>query len=206
MKTLLMLTLSGSVLALLLLGLRYVALRRMPSTVYYYAWLLVLLRFVLPLPGLIPTPGEARPDEIPAYSETDTENPKGQVPVLSQNAAPDGANAVPSEPQSPLQASETPETRTPESPHSAVPAKGLRAPGLWLAVWAFGTVLTLGLTVLAYLRFTRRLRHELRSPGRFTREVYASIPGRRPALFCSAAVRTPLMYGVFSPKIVLPER
>ena len=34
MMTLLALTLSGSVLALLLLGLRYVVLRRMPSTVF----------------------------------------------------------------------------------------------------------------------------------------------------------------------------
>ena len=54
MKILLTLTVSGSVLALLLLCLRYFVLRRMPSTVYYYAWLLVLLRFAVPLPGLIP--------------------------------------------------------------------------------------------------------------------------------------------------------
>ena len=47
MQTLLTMTLSGSALALLLLALRYLVLRRMPSTVYYYAWLLVLLRFVL---------------------------------------------------------------------------------------------------------------------------------------------------------------
>ena len=66
MNTLLALTLSGSVLALLLLSLRYFVLRKMPSTVYYYAWLLVLLRFALPLPGLIPAaeamlaPTEAR--------------------------------------------------------------------------------------------------------------------------------------------------
>ena len=70
MKTLLVLTLSGSALALLLLGLRYFALRRMPSTVYYYAWLLVLLRFALPLPGLIPTTFETKATETPVYSET----------------------------------------------------------------------------------------------------------------------------------------
>ena len=54
MKTILVLTLSGSVLTLLLTVLRYTFLRKMPSTVYYYAWLLVLLRFALPLPGLVP--------------------------------------------------------------------------------------------------------------------------------------------------------
>ena len=65
METLLALTLSGSVLALLLLALRYFILRKMPSTVYYYAWLLVLLRFLLPLPGLIPA-GTAAEDPAPA--------------------------------------------------------------------------------------------------------------------------------------------
>ena len=62
MTTLLTLTLSGSTLTLLLLALRYLLLKRMPSTVYYYAWLLVLLRFVLPLPGFVPVPeAEAGP-------------------------------------------------------------------------------------------------------------------------------------------------
>ena len=54
MKTLLALTVSGSALTILLLVLRYILLKKMPSTVYYYAWLLVLLRFLLPLPGLVP--------------------------------------------------------------------------------------------------------------------------------------------------------
>ena len=54
LSVLLRLTLSGSALALLLLSMRYVFFKKMPSTAYYYAWLLVLLRFVLPLPGLVP--------------------------------------------------------------------------------------------------------------------------------------------------------
>ena len=58
MTTLLTLTLSGSSLTLLLLALRYLLLKRMPSTVYYYACLLVLLRFVLPLPGFVPVPAD----------------------------------------------------------------------------------------------------------------------------------------------------
>ena len=73
MKMLLYMTLGGSALALLLLALRYVFLRRMPSTVYYYAWLLVLLRFALPLPGLIPT--EKRQSESDAVTQIYTAVP-----------------------------------------------------------------------------------------------------------------------------------
>ena len=64
MKTLLALTVSGSALTILLLVLRYILLKKMPSTVYYYAWLLVLLRFLLPLPGLVP-PFPAAADSAP---------------------------------------------------------------------------------------------------------------------------------------------
>ena len=205
MKTLLVLTLSGSALALLLLGLRYVALRRMPSTVYYYAWLLVLLRFALPLPGLIPTAGETEAPDTPAYSETHIRDHYEQMPVSPQIAVP-GASAVPSEAQIPVQAAEAPETQTAVSAPGIARSIDWRSPGLWLCVWAFGAALSLGLTVLAYLRFTLRLRRELHRPDRFTRELYAAIPGRKSALYRSAAVRTPLMYGLFSPKIVLPER
>lgn len=67
METLLTLSLSGSALALLLLLLRRVFVRQMPSTVYYYAWLLVLLRFALPLPGLVPALSpSSQPEPTPA--------------------------------------------------------------------------------------------------------------------------------------------
>ena len=206
MKMLLALTLSGSVLALLLLGLRYFVLRRMSSTVYYYAWLLVLLRFALPLPGLIPTTFETSASETPFYSETMLRDYNEQVPVLPQSTEPGGVSAVSSEPQVSVQTAETTETRTAVAAHRTARMMDWRSPKFWLAIWVCGTTLSFGLTLLAYLRFTIHLRHELHRPDRFTREVYASIPGRKPALFRSDMVRTPLMFGVFSPRIVLPER
>ena len=201
MKTLLVLTLSGSIVALLLLGLRYVALRRMPSTVYYYAWLLVLLRFTLPLPGLIPTTFETEATETPVYSGTTIRDHKEQDPVLPQSTTTDAPKSQPS-----LEAAEIPEVHTLVSARSTARSVDWRSQWLWLSIWGLGAVMSLGLTVLAYVRFTIRLRHELHRPDRFTRELYASIPGRKPALFRSAAIRTPLMFGVFSPKIILPER
>ena len=203
MKMLLALTLSGSALALLLLALRYVILRRMPSTVYYYAWILVLLRFALPLPGLIPTAGVETVPEIPAAGESYTQDGADRMPgLMPETAVPGGIPAF-SEPQIPAQAAEGPEAQNPARQELSI---DWRSPGLWLSVWGLGFALSLGLTLSSYLRFTGRLRHELHRPDRFTCALYASIPGRRPALFVSGAIRTPMMYGVFSPKIVLPER
>ena len=54
METFIYLTLGGSAMALLLLIIGKLFSRKLPAGVYYYAWLLVLLRFVVPLPGLVP--------------------------------------------------------------------------------------------------------------------------------------------------------
>ena len=209
MNLLLALTLSGSVLTLLLLGLRYSVLRRMPSTVYYYAWLLVLLRFALPLPGLIPAAVETKHPEPTAHRETSIREQSEPLPgIFLPYAVPDQAPYVPSQLQEPAKsvgAAEAAEQRESPAAHSPVHSFNLRAPQLWLFVWALGTALSLGLTVFTYLRFTIHLRHELHRPDRFTCEVYASIPGRKPRLSQAATMRTPLMYGVFMPRIVLPE-
>ena len=168
MKTLLILTLSGTALALLLLVLRYCVLRRMPSTVYYYAWLLVLLRFALPLPGLIPTAVDAHVPEVSSYSESDGESYDGLMgSVYLPNALPAAPPAAVSQNTVSTDTAEAPAIQNTET---AKPAFSIdwRSETLWLSLWALGTVLSLGLTVLAYLRFTHRLRHTLHRPDRFT--------------------------------------
>ena len=210
MRILLTLTLSGSVPALFLLFLRYYALRRMPSTVYYYAWLLVLLRFALPLPGMIPATAESSIPENSVYIETDLRNPEGQISGFLPSDTANGRIPADSfEAQKPVPPAEMTEAvKTEESAASAMTRVSviLRSPKIWLSVWAIGTALNLGWTVSAYLRFTIHLRHELYSPDRFTRALYASIPGRKPELFQSDMIRTPMMFGTFSPRIVLPAR
>ena len=203
MQTLLTLTLSGSALALLLLALRYLVLRRMPSTVYYYAWLRVLLRFALPLPGLLPTTAfaeEAAPVAAVQSSFEETQRPSIRpaqpvVPTLAEDRAEEDKAS-----------SAEKAVSVPAPVQKPAPRIDWRSPELWLTVWGIGTALSFGATVCAYLRFTIRLRRTLRRPDRSVREVYASIPGRKPSLYRSAAVRTPMMYGVFAPRIVLPER
>ena len=208
MEMLLTLTLAGSVLALLLLALRYLILRRMPSTVYYYAWLLVLLRFALPLPGLIPTASAA---EAPAPAAVNAPLPETETELFLPMSP--GLGFIPASDMSPADAAAEEEaapalseTVLPAAPAREKLSVDWRSPRLWLGLWAAGTALCFGFTLASYLRFTVGLRRSLRRPDRLTRAVYASIPGRKPALFRSPAIRTPLMYGIFAPKIVLPER
>ena len=201
MKTLLALTVSGSALTTLLLMLRYVLLKKMPSTVYYYAWLLVLLRFLLPLPGLVPsfTPEADSAPEAPAYTIQGENSPEAHIPA-----------EYPAAPAAPMQGGAG--NRAPEPApalNTAEPAaeKGAfdwRSPALWLSLWAAGAVLCFGTTVFSYARFMHALRRTLRKPDAELFELYGSLPGRKPALYTSDALKTPLMCGVLQPRIILP--
>ena len=211
----LVLTLSGSFIALLLMGLRYTVLRKMPSTVYYYAWLLVLLRFALPLPGLIPTTGEAKPSipvpSTPAiYIEmNDQENVQENNQDTSEFEQNNVARSTPTEPtvsHISLNTTETQEIAVSKTAPKASISIDWKSPKLWLSIWAFGTVISMALTVFSYLKFSLNLKKDLMEPDSFTQEVYASIQGRKPALYFSDSARTPMMLGVIRPKIILPYR
>ncbi|MBR4947038.1 MAG: right-handed parallel beta-helix repeat-containing protein [Clostridiales bacterium] len=232
MYSLLVMTISGSILALLLVGLRYTVLKKMPSTVYYYAWLLVLLRFALPLPGLIPTAADKANDtpvpSTPAvYSEMNAQENvhdtvQYNVPVNAQDdiqlntqeniqnvSGFDRSDAAVSDTTASNIApvvTETQETAVSEAAPKASFSIDWRSPALWLSVWGLGAFVSMGITVFSYLHFNFKLKKKLMEPDSFTKSVYASIPGRKPALYFSDSARTPMMLGVIRPKIVLPRR
>ena len=207
MKTLLFMTLSGSLLSLLLLALRYKALKKMPSTVYYYAWLLVLLRFAIPFPGLIPAAVRAKTHEV--HNRTVfVSNVRRTNNDLTRNTVSSEKEKTSFIPSKTAQADMGDDAPAQEIISEKTPVRRIHwiAPGFWIMFWAFGTILSMALTMLAYLRFILHIRHSLHRIDSHTRELYDSIPGRKPALFYSDQVHTPMMFGVFSPKIVLPER
>ena len=198
-----MLTISGSAIALLLMCLRYTVLRKMPSTVYYYAWLLVLLRFALPLPGLIPTTAE-KTDATPAvYSEINVQEktPESDSKEITKVAPTEATVSHIS-----LNATETKEMTVSEAAPKASLSIDWRSPKLWLSIWVLGAIISMAVTVFSYLKFNFSLKRDLMEPDFFTKSVYTSIPGRKPALYFSDSARTPMMLGVINPKIVLPYR
>ena len=208
MYSLLVMTISGSVLALLLICLRYTVLRKMPSTVYYYAWLVVLLRFALPLPGLIPTMGEAETatpvSAVHAdYSENYVQDNTGYVPETVHS---DVAKSDTAESDITVTAAEPQDTTVSETAPKVPLSVDWRSPKLWITIWALGAFVSMGITVFSYLHFNFKLKKKLMEPDSFTKAVYASVPGRKPALYFSVSARTPMLLGVFKPKIVLPIR
>lgn len=208
MYPLLIMTIGGSVLALLLMCLRYTVFRKMPSTVYYYAWLLVFLRLALPFPGLVPTIGETPSAEpVPAvtaaYSESYVQDDTGHVYETGHN---DVVKSVTAESDITINEEETPDRIVSEPAPKAALSIDWKSPAIWLSVWALGAFVSMGITVFSYLHFSFSLKKKLMEPDSFTKEVYASIRGRKPELYFSDSARTPMLLGVFKPKIVLPLR
>jgi beta-lactamase regulating signal transducer with metallopeptidase domain len=207
METLISLTLSGSALALLLLLLGRLLGRRLPSTVYYYAWLLVLLRFLLPLPGLLPLGQRAAEPAAPVRPALiDMGEAEAALPYISQTPA-EAPAALPAA---------LPEEAAPAQESASVPAapaqpaaRGFsvdwRSPRLWLTLWALGAGACFLWPIVSYLRFIAALRRRLTKPGRELRRRYAALPGKKPRLSLCPALQTPLMFGVFAPRIVLPQ-
>ena len=185
MYSLLVMTLSGSVLTLLLVCLRYTVLRKMPSTVYYYAWLLVLLRFALPLPGLIPTSSEKA--EIPAaYSEVNDQETIHKIvtedvqafPVTGQDHVTENVSdgsTEPAETQIIHNAVDTEDLNVTEAAPETALSIDWKSPMLWLSVWAAGAAISMAVTVLSYFRFSYVLKKNLKEPDSFKKAVYDAV-------------------------------
>ena len=205
MQILLSLTLSGCAVALVLLALRYVFLKRMQSTVYYYAWLLVLLRFVLPMPGLVPVEQAAREMSRPIIASRslpqEDQTVRPVTPSLPEGFVP--VTAVTSTSEETAQESRPTPVQTAAAKSNYV---NLKSPTLWLCVWAVGTTLSFGLYLASYMFFTVRVRRSLSPATLDDRRVYRMLPGRKPRLCRCAAFKTPLMFGVIHPLITLPEQ
>lgn len=228
-KTLLSLTVGGSILAALLLGLKALLGKKLPSVFYYYAWLVVLLRFLLPIPGIAHyervVPESAQPTLAAWDSETLRPVAAYQSPTVHQadvtgmmpQAAPEETPLeLPSEVPSEASFGQVPVAAQQPIHEPTVPAQPRKAPALsltltpaqWiLIIWAGGAAASMLFFLLSYGRFIRALNKTLRRPNLRDLEIYRDLDGpRRLRLLRSCGVNTPMQLGLFRPKLVLPER
>ena len=217
LKTLLLLSASGSVLGLLLLAARRVAGKRLPSSLWYYAWLPVLLRLVLPLPGLIPqaqTAAEAA--AAPRTVQSESAQPRSYSYDREAGSAylapggmeaPEEAEVVAAAPAGTVSEPEPASSAQPQIELMLSPClEMLKDPRLWLGVWLAGSVLCFAHYTVGYVRFRRALMRTLQTTDGATARVYAGMDtARGPRLFCSPYVQTPMLLGLARPLIILPQ-
>ena len=210
LRMLLALSAGGTLLAALLMLLQRLMKSRLPAGFAYYAWLLVLLRFVLPLPGLLPA---AEPRAIDTPVPVVTAYPVEQVttPYAPRTYSEGSEQAgLPAEELLPVS-----ETAPAKAAKPAVDievlldgAKALLTSwSFWGAVYLIGVGLSFLRYAVGYLRFRRALGRTFRPARESDRLVLEDLNENPwPALCRSRAVRTPMLLGFLRPVIVLPER
>ena len=201
MRILLALTASGSLLALLLLLLKALLGKKLSSTAYYYLWLLVLLRFVLPLPGLVPFGRQVQSTPIQTESRTTLQRPP--LPELTEEKT-DGRNYEEFWLRTMEHATEQ-ESAFPAEPTRQTVSIDWKNPALWLWLWAIGAAGSLGFYVFSYCHFRLRMRKTLLPPRDSDIEVYNHLTGHKPELRRCKGLRTPILCGVLHPMLILPD-
>lgn len=200
--TILSLSLSGSVMALLLLAAKPLFRRNVSKAFSYYIWVLVLLRLALPLAGPV------------NFMETIFSAPTQAeiiVPVNNPPHAPETVNG-------PKGAGTYPEITAPQDPaktnaatDEVKPAGKVFDPwafvkGHLLWIWAMGVGVSLAYFLTGYIRFARQI-HKTNEP--LSQEDYAVFlelcKGGRVEIAANPFVQTPILTGVIHPRIVVPR-
>lgn len=227
LQLVLSLSLGGSLLALLVLGLKLLMGRRLPSAFYYYAWLLVLLRLILPIPGFLgagaDTPAATVPVSVPSsqYSSQDFRDVRvGELPTAENRTG--SAAAVdfpPSAAESESVSVQEPQPQS-ERPRAFIPSLAaareslfaslerlVSSPDFWLQLWGLGVALSLLWYLGSYFVFSRALGRSMRSATAAQRRQFRDAGAPRSLRLClSSAATTPMLMGLLHPRLVLPER
>lgn len=214
LTTLFFLGVSGTALGLLLMLLRRTAGKRLPGVFYHLAWLVVLLRFVVPLPGLVPVRSASAPSYI--ASTTEGARPFGAAQPASGLGGDEDiirvkGNTGAADADAVKESAPAPVSESPSAARTAVSWADIKSvllsPRLWGAVWLAGALISAARNITGYRRFVRTVRRTEREPTDADLALYFSMPGaRKPGLVRSRCVSSPMLMGVLRPTLVLPGR
>lgn len=183
---LLRLSLLGSLVGGMLFLLRRLLGGRVRHAVFYYLWLLVLLRLCVPAGVTLTLP--AAPVEQPRAA-AETLRPADTAP--GRDAAGPAPAPVPA----------APGDAAPDAPAQNLP-DAAALPG---AVWALGAAVSLGRYAAGHLRFRRRVERCWQPPSRAALDALREMdPGGKVRLMECPRVSGPMLMGALRPVILLP--
>ena len=206
MRTVLLLSLCGTALAVLLAVLRRLLKNRLPKALFYYLWLLVLLRLALPV--ALPVLGLELTLPEPRSAEAVT-------PPVSVQAAPDGMVGQPI-PFDPSYVQTVPAD-------TVITGNGLelsfqQEKTLWyrsvwtflcenfLHIWLAGAAIHFLWFAVSYFRFCRSLKQDCLPLWEHEQALLEGLRGKWRVEACrSPLAQTPMLVGLIRPRIILPE-
>lgn len=211
LKTVLELSLCGTLLGLVLMLIKKLTGKHLPESFWYFAWLLVLLRFVLPVGSVIIPTQETAERGIYSVESSDTSSRSYDESLLhgeglSPASVPAGTHYYTSPQENTAEISFS-DTEPEPSAKQSIDLSFLKSSALWLTVWLFGVAVVLMEQVVSYLVFSFNIRSTLSQPTQENMSVYKSIALRsRLRVAVSTAVDAPMTFGLFRPLLILPAQ
>ena len=196
-RTILVMSISGSVLAVLLFALKPLIRSRLLKTAQYYLWLIIIAALLLPVSRIIVfKDNEALPvPAAPVISGTVSRY------IVTQEEELDRVQQIPipADKDSPEEYTQT--KNAAKSPVST-------ATTLLVVIYPFGILIALPYFVIGYIVFTRSHRRKNRAARAAELAMLTELCGNKriPRLYRNPHTKTPMLFGVFNPAIILPER
>ena len=212
MQIVLLLSLCGTLTAMGLAALRRLLKGKLPHGLFYYLWLLVLLRFLVPV--ALPLPADLRPHQMQAVPAPDTHMELNSDLSASiqqaQNQLPSGASDQQWELVIPSDTASRPVIPVNPAPAPASQPLHLR---LWdflctyfLPLWLAGAVLHFLWFTFSYLLFCHRLKRDSQSLQEHEQALLDNLRGRHAVTVCrSPLAATPMLVGLLRHRIILPD-
>jgi len=190
--TLLTLSVSGSLLALLLFAGKRLFGKRLSKAFCYYVWLMVLVRLVLPVSAPV--------NAVQTLADKARENSALTQTVPQQTGKAEVSEETFLAPQTMTEhaSATSPQTRAPVSPWAFV-----KANLFWF--WLAGVILYFGWFVSAYLVFARRTKRSCTAPDAADEAVFRELCASRRVRFFCGDVATPMLLGLFQPIIIVSK-
>lgn len=193
------LSVSGSILALILLICKPLLKKHVSKTFAYYIWALVLLRLIIPMAAPVNLVGTLFERALFSSSLHETTQ-------LSDVYANTGSNAA----DYPTKQGTTPEDHsaavTDVAASQGITNVSISAKSTLMYIWLGGFLLTAAWFITSYPVFVRKLRRSLAEPQADDLSVFYQMRGEYPLRMAySDDISTPMLIGVFRPLIVLPQ-
>lgn len=197
------LSISGSLMALILFALKPLIKHRLSKAFFYYIWIPVLLRLVLPIGAPVNVM-----DTL--FHQTST------VPVVQNMVMHEVSEQPYDESLFGSEGITSQSNMTPSDSHILAEGNGAKIPDAvsmqkdslsqWLLwIWLAGTAASLLWHAGTYFHFQSRLKRTLLLPDEADLAVFAELRAGDVQLKCSPEAETPMLVGVVRPRIILPN-
>lgn len=208
MKIILALSLSGTVLAGALALVRRLLKNKLPQALFYYLWLLVLLRLIVPV--AVPLPEGWRNHQMEAQPV-----PIDPAPIQTTQPVQNQLPPVTTEqweivlPPDPVLNNGLPMPSAPVTPETSAPVWYEQAWDFlcdWFApIWLIGALVHFLWFALSYLRFCRRLKGNCTPLWEYEQALLDDLRGKQKVTACrSPLAGTPMLVGLVRHCIILP--